>query len=189
MASTTSPRGRIYKSSRSDDCYMQRQRINTDKTMIQTEKLVCMWNIKKNPCCWAPSAQLSMIWLLYTDTVPAYANTCWHRALGSSFFNVEMMQKWWATGRKPWKDTGTTWGGNWREKTDSGGGGWRRPGKCAKYSASLSNLWRWKTYLFHVCFCHVNISIHLLKVLVRSVCLFAFPFKLSFTLKKGENQI
>lgn len=40
------------------------------------------------------------------------------------------------------------------------------------------------TYLFHVCLSHVNVSIHLLKVLLCSVCLFAVPLKFSFTLKE-----
>lgn len=39
------------------------------------------------------------------------------------------------------------------------------------------------TYLFHVCLSHVNVSIHLLKVLLCSVGLFAVPLKFSFTLK------
>lgn len=39
-------------------------------------------------------------------------------------------------------------------------------------------------YLFHVSLSHVNVSIHLLKVLLRSIRLFTVPLKSFFTLKK-----
>lgn len=134
MASTTSPRGRIDKPSRSDDGYMQRQHTNTDKTDGK-EELVCMWSMKtheqKNHCCWAP------FWLLCTETKSTFANSRWHGALASSIVHVEMMQKWCARGRKPWKDTGTAWEGNWREKTDSGG-------RVDRDQATVLNIeWAW----------------------------------------------
>lgn len=43
------------------------------------------------------------------------------------------------------------------------------------------------TYLFHVGLSHVNVGVHLLKVLLCSVCLFTVPLELSFSLTKQRK--
>lgn len=45
-----------------------------------------------------------------------------------------------------------------------------------------------KSYLFHVSFRHVNVSVHPLKVLLRPVGLLAVPLEPPLTLRRGQGK-